>query len=165
MQSTPSATPELDAAILQVAITLGTGLYALVLYGRYRKPYFFWLAVAWLLYLVRLAAIIVFLITEAAPWLYWHQVATGWTALALLWVALVFAQQWRFRPAFLLALLFPLGWSYVAIYVLDNFVFAALPAVLFLSGVRGFFSTIGDACALLVLGCWRGTPAVVAASP
>jgi signal transduction histidine kinase len=35
-------------------------------------------------------------------------------------------------------LLFPLVWSYIAIYVLDNFLWAALPAVLFLSGVTAW---------------------------
>jgi signal transduction histidine kinase len=67
--------------------------------------------------------------------LYWHQVLTGWTGLALLWAALVFSRQleWRWRYATLLA--FPPLWSYVAIYRLDNFLLATGPAVLFLSGV------------------------------
>ena len=44
----------------------------------------------------------------------------------------------REMPEAHLALLFPLGWSYVAIYVLDSFLFAALPAVLFLSAVTAW---------------------------
>lgn len=133
-----SSITELDAAILQIAVTLGICLYSTLLYRRYRKPWFLWFAVAWLLYVLRLGAIVAFLLTTHNAWLYWHQVVTGWTALALLWAALVFSRQLVFRPVYLLALLFPSGWSYVAIYLLDNFLFAALPAVLFLSAVTAW---------------------------
>ncbi|ODT02142.1 MAG: hypothetical protein ABS52_14965 [Gemmatimonadetes bacterium SCN 70-22] len=126
---------ELDAAILQVAVTLGLSAYAGFLYRRYRKPHFAWFARTWALYLLRLLAIIAFLVTQQSGWLYWHQVVTGWTALALLWSALTFSRQLQFRPAYLLAMLFPVGWSYVAIYVMEDFFWAALPAVLFLSFV------------------------------
>src|SRR5690606_4245250 len=78
-------------------------------------------------------AIVTFLHTEEPVWLFWHQVATGWTALALLWAALVFAQRIRWRPHYLLAVLFPPVWSYVAVYQLDSFVAAAVPMVAFLS--------------------------------
>ena len=136
LQSPPvGSSIELDAAILQTALTLGLAAYGAFLHRRYRKPYFFWFAVTWLLYVMRLGAIMAFVVSEERYWLYWHQVVTGWTALALLWAALVFSRQLRFRPAYLAVLLFPLAWSYVAIYQLDNFLFAALPAVLFLSVV------------------------------
>ena len=103
------------------------------LYGRYRKPYFAWWAAAWGLYLVRIGAITSFLLTGSWIWLYWHQVVTGWTALALLYAALVFSQRVRWRPWYLALVLFPPVWSYVAIYRLDHFLWAAGPAVLFLS--------------------------------
>ena len=74
-----------------------------------------------------------FLLTRNWTWLYWHQVITGWTALALLWAALVFSRQVRWRSTYLLAALFPLLWAYIAIYQMDNFLLAAGPAVLFLS--------------------------------
>jgi signal transduction histidine kinase len=138
MQVTPSSGVELDAAILQVAVTLGAAMFALFLWRRYAKEYFRWLAVSCLLYVARLGAIISFLVSRNESWLYWHQVATGWTALALLWTALVFSRQLRFRPAYAISLLFPLAWSYVAIYVLEHFLWAALPAVLFLSGVTAW---------------------------
>ena len=79
----------------------------------------------------------VFVPTGRAFWLYAHQVATGWTALALLWSAVVFSRGVRFRPAFWVAVLFPPLWSYFAIYHLgveERFLYAALPAVVFLSG-------------------------------
>jgi signal transduction histidine kinase len=130
---TPSSM-ELAAAFLQAGVTLGlAGLFAF-LYRRYHKPYFAWFALAWLLYVLRLGAIINFLLTQNWIWLYWHQVATGWTALALLWAALVFSQQLGWRKRYLVVVLFPPLWSYIAIYRMDRFLLAAAPAVIFLSG-------------------------------
>lgn len=126
---------ELDAAVLQGAVTLGLALYTLSLFRRYRKPFFGWLAGTWLLYVLRLLAIATFLVSGQVYWLYAHQVATGWTALALLWAALVFLRQPRFRPVYLLALAFPVAWSYAAVALLDRFILAALPAVVFLAAV------------------------------
>ena len=124
---------ELAAAFLQAAVTLGLAGLFFFLHRRYRKPYFGWFALAWLLYVLRLGAIISFLLTREWLWLYWHQVVTGWTALALLWAALVFSQQLAWRPAYLAVVLFPPLWSYVAIYRMDNFLLAAAPTVVFLS--------------------------------
>jgi signal transduction histidine kinase len=132
-QTTFPADTELPAAVLLAAITLGLALLCGLLYHRYRKPYLGWLAVAWLLYLLRVGAIATFLATRQWSWLYWHQVLTGWTALALLWAALVFSRQLEWRRRYALVVLFPPAWSYVAIYRLDNFLLAAGPAVLFLS--------------------------------
>lgn len=131
--SLPPHAVELDAALLQAAITAALAALCAFLYARYRKAYFGWWAAAWGLYFLRIAAITSFLLTEHRFWLYGHQVATGWTALALLYAALVFSQQIRWRPWFLVLVLFPPVWSYVAIYQLDHFLWAAGPAVLFLS--------------------------------
>ena len=134
MQGTPLANAvELDAALLQAAITAALAALCAFLYTRYRKPYFAWWAGAWGLYFLRIAAITSFLLTSHRIWLYWHQVVTGWTALALLYAALVFSQQVRWRPWYLALVLFPPVWSYIAIYRLRHFLWAAGPAVLFLS--------------------------------
>lgn len=125
---------ELAATLLQGAITTGLAALCAHLYVRYRRPWFGWFAVAWSVYVARLLCILSFLLSGERVWLYWHQVTTGWTALALLWSAIVFLRQPKARPAYLLFALFPALWSYVAIYELDNFLWAALPAVLFLSG-------------------------------
>jgi signal transduction histidine kinase len=164
--ATPSP-PELAAAFLQTAVMLGlAGLFAF-LYRRYRKPYFGWFALAWLLYVLRLGAIISFLMTQDWSWLYWHQVVTGWTALALLWAALVFSQQLRWRHRYLLVVLFPPLWSYVAIYRMANFLLAATPAVVFLAGATlwagwvflRYHQRVGSVAALslaVVLFLWGG---------
>jgi signal transduction histidine kinase len=135
MQSVPlqSGAMELDAALLQATITAALAALCAFLFSRYRKPYFGWWAAAWGLYFLRVLAITSFLLTSHRFWLYWHQVVTGWTALALLYAALVFSQQVRWRSWFIWLVLFPPLWSYVAIYKLQHFLWAAGPAVLFLS--------------------------------
>ncbi|WP_396220818.1 sensor histidine kinase, partial [Gemmatimonas sp.] len=130
----PLLATELAATLLQGAITTGLAALCAHLYVRYRRPWFGWFAVAWSVYVARLLCILSFLLTGERVWLYWHQVTTGWTALVLLWSAIVFLRQPKARPAYLLLALFPALWSYVAIYELDHFLWAALPAVLFLSG-------------------------------
>jgi signal transduction histidine kinase len=129
----PASSIELDAALLQAAITAGLAGLCGFLYSRYRKPYFAWWAGAWGLYFLRIVAITSFLLTSHRGWLYWHQVVTGWTALALLYAALVFSEQVRWRWWYLGLVLFPPIWSYLAIYQLKHFLWAAGPAVLFLS--------------------------------
>lgn len=124
---------ERAAGILEAVILAALAGLCLHLYRRYRKPYFAWFAAAWGMYVLRMWAILSFLTTARPEWLYWHQVFTGWTALALLWAALVFVRQPRWRHRYFLVALFPPVWSYIAIYRLDHFVWAALPAVLFLS--------------------------------
>jgi signal transduction histidine kinase len=137
-QAPPIVATELAATLLQGAITTGVAVLCVHLYARYRRPWFGWFALAWSVYVARLLCILSFLLSGQRVWLYWHQVTTGWTALALLWAALVFLRQPRPRPAYLLLALFPLLWSYIAIYVLDHFLWAALPAVLFLSGATAW---------------------------
>ncbi|MCU0634858.1 MAG: GAF domain-containing sensor histidine kinase [Gemmatimonadaceae bacterium] len=97
------ASQELAATLLQGVVTVGLAGLSAHFYHRYRRPF------------------------------YAHQVTTGWTALALLWASLVFARDPRWRPGYLAIALFPVVWSYVAIYVMDEFLLAALPSVLFLS--------------------------------
>ncbi len=130
-----SAISELAAAYLLAVVTAGLGAVCAALYVHYKKRYFAVWTAAWMLYALRLGVIIVFIHTSDLHWLYWHQVVTGWTALALLWSALVFSQQLEWRNRYLWFALFPLLWSYVAVYQLDNFMLAAGPTVVFLSGV------------------------------
>jgi signal transduction histidine kinase len=127
------ATTELAAAFLEVAVTLGLALIFLHLFRLYHKRSYAAWGVAWSLYALRLGAIITFLVTADRVWLYWHQVVTGWTALAILWAALVFSQRLEWKRRYLVVAVFPVLWSYAAIYQLDNFLLAAGPAVAFLS--------------------------------
>lgn len=135
LQSAVETATELDAIILQMAITLGVAILCTWLFARYRKPVYGAWATTWALYVMRLVAILAFLLTGAAHpvLLYWHQVITGWTGIGVLATALVFSRRLRWRKALMLTLLFPPVWSYIAIYRLDRFLLAALPAVIFLS--------------------------------
>jgi len=160
-----AATSELAAAYFQGAVTLGLFILFVLLERRYRKPWFRGWAVAWGVYTCRLAAIVVFLHTEGFVWLYWHQVLTGLTALALLWATLVFTRGTEWRWKYLGVALFPIVWSHLAIYEMDNFLAAALPAVIFLSvatgvtaaAVLGYARAAGSAAAkwlALALALW-----------
>lgn len=126
---------ELPSAGLLAAITLGLVALSAFLYRRYRKPFLAWWVIAWSLYFVRDLVIGTFLVTGQRPWLYFHQVVTGWTALALLCAALVFSRPRTWRPWHAAVIFLPVAWAYVTIYRLNNFLLAALPTVLFLSGV------------------------------
>jgi len=138
MGPNPLLASEFAATLLQGAITSGLAAFCLHLFRRYRRPWFAWFALAWGAYVLRLACISVFLVTDQYAWLYWHQVLTGWTALVLLWASLVFSRQPRLRRRHLALLAFPPVWSYLAIYELEHFLWAALPAVLFLSGATAW---------------------------
>ncbi len=133
MNPTIASLSELNAAVLQAVVTLGSAALCAYLFQKYRRDYFRWLSIAWCAYALRIGCIVLFLTTGASGWLFAHQILTGWTALALLWSALAFAQYARWRWWYIFALAFPVAWSYVAIYQLDNFLLAAGPAVLFLS--------------------------------
>ncbi len=128
-----ASSAERAAAYLQLFVTLGLVWLCWVLHGRYRKRYFGIWALAWAIYALRVVAIVTFVETGVSWWLFWHQVTTGWTALALLWAALVFSQNLEWRRGYLALVLLPVAWSYVAIYVLDSFLWAAGPMVAFLS--------------------------------
>ncbi|MFQ5550658.1 MAG: GAF domain-containing sensor histidine kinase [Gemmatimonadales bacterium] len=134
----PATTSELAAPLLQAAVNIALALVTLHLYRRHRKRYFLLWSVAWLLYTLRIGVIVTFLGTTNWFWLYAHQVITGWTAFAFLYASLAFAADARWRPWFWVLVAFPPVWSYVAIYQLDHFIWAAGPAVLFLSMATGW---------------------------
>jgi len=152
---------ELTLALFQAVVTLGmAGVFA-VLAVTHRKRHFAIWAAAWSVYVVRLAFIALFLVTRRETWLFLHQVATGLTALLLLWAALTFAWQLRWRPVYYLALAVPVVWSYVAVYLVTDFMRAAVPSVVFLSLV-----TLGTGVVFAVYSHRARSPcaAVVAAA-
>ncbi len=126
---------ELADAIFQAIVTAGLAVFALVLWRRIRARWFAWWAAAWGLYLLRLLAIIAFLSSRDLIWLFWHQVVTGWVALAILWAALVFSRDLKWRNWYAVLGLIPVGWAWIAVNGLDRFLLVALPMVLLISGV------------------------------
>jgi signal transduction histidine kinase len=132
----PSAMPtaELAAASLEATITGLLSVLCLWVWQRTRERHFGWWSVAFALYALRLGMIMAFLGTMDRSWLFWHQVITGWTAVALLWAALVFANRKPWGGLGWVLLAFPPLWSYIAVERLESFTLAAVPAVLFISG-------------------------------
>jgi len=124
---------ETSLVLFQACVTLGIAGLFLALALTYRKRYFGIWGGAWSLYALRLGIIALYLFTTNRIWLFWHQVATGWTALLLLWAAIVFSRQMPWDRRYYAFFLIPVVWSYVAIYRVENFLLAAIPAVVFLS--------------------------------
>jgi signal transduction histidine kinase len=119
------------AASLQAIIIAGLATLCGVLYSRYRKRYFLWWTIAWFFYSVRISAIFMFAFTEWTGWLFAMQVAAGYSAVALLWAAIVFARRppprWWYVPFVVL----PLLWPYLAMYrVVDPELATTAPALL-----------------------------------
>lgn len=128
-----TSTTELAAGLLQGTVALLLALLCGWLALRYHRTVFRWWTVAWSLYVVRILCILAFLSTANWNWLYLHQVVTGWTAVALLYAALAWIGRPPARATLIGLALFPPLWSWMAIYELDDFFWASLPAVLFLS--------------------------------
>jgi len=128
-----AAGAELAAVLLQISVTVGLMVVCAWQYREYRKSVFAWWTLAWGLYVLRLAAIGAFIFTRQSVLLYWHQVFTGWTALAVLATALVFSGRLQRRTWHIAAVLFPPVWSYFAVYHLEKYTVASIPMVLFLS--------------------------------
>ena len=64
--------------------------------GRFHRSW----AIAWGLYAARLALISCYLVDRRDVWLFGHQVASGLTALMLLWATLQFSQGSQWRPRY-----------------------------------------------------------------
>lgn len=134
-QATPLATgSELADVIFQAVVTAGLAGFALVLYARVRERWLAWWAAAWGFYFLRLLAILAFLATGRLTWLFWHQVATGWVALAILWAALVFSRGTPWRRSYAAVALLPLVGAWLAVAFLDQFMLVAIPMVALISG-------------------------------
>ena len=124
---------EFAAALLLALIALGGAAYCAWLYTRFRKPYYAWWSASWMLYALRVGVIIGFIRTNQSGWLFWHQVLTGWTALGFLAAGLSFSRGLKWTPKLAVVALFPVAWSYAAIFTLENFLLAVVPAIAFLS--------------------------------
>lgn len=136
MVATVSGIPssELADAAFQAVITSGLAVFAGILYRRLPERWFAWWAAAWGLYVLRLVAIILYVLTGNLMWLFWHQVTTAWVALAILWAALVFSRGARWKSWYVAIALFPMLWAWVAIHALSEIALVALPTVILIAG-------------------------------
>jgi len=119
------------AASVQAIIIAGLAALCGVLYSRYRKRYFLWWTIAWFFYSVRISAIFMFAFTEHGIWLYVVQVAAGYSAVALLWAAIVFSRRPPGRWWYIPFVVLPPLWPYLAMYRFDSILLASTaPALL-----------------------------------
>ena len=126
---------ELSALGFQALVTLLLSLVYVGLWRQQRRAYFLTWASAWALYAVRLWLISSYLVTRREGWLLAHQVATGCTALLLLWAALQFSRGARWRARYLLYAALVVGWSWFATGVIHNMIVGGTTSVVLLAGV------------------------------
>ena len=146
-------TAEFEPALLLAVIALCSAAYCAWLYTRFEKPYYAWWSASWILYAVRVGVIIGFLRSGNSAWLFWHQVLTGWSALGFFAASMSFSRGLVWRPWMAGVALFPVVWSYIAIFTLDSFTLAVVPAIIFLSS-----ATLGTGVGFLNHARRTGSP-------
>lgn len=128
-------TAELTALAFQALVTTLLALVNLGLWRQERRPAYLSWAGSWMLYAGRLLFMSAFLASRNEMWLFLHQVATGGTALLLLWAALQFSRGIPFRRRYLWALAAVTAWSAFAVFGLHNLAVAGLSSAAALSAV------------------------------
>jgi signal transduction histidine kinase len=128
-------TTQLVALGFQAVVTLTLALVHLSLARQRLGRFHYTWAAAWGLYAVRLVLISSFLVTRSEGWLFAHQVATGLSALLLLWGTLEFAQGIRWRRRYLW---FPTAivlWAAFTVFRMHDMATAGLTGAVLLSFV------------------------------
>jgi signal transduction histidine kinase len=92
-------------------------------------------ACAWMLYAARLVMISIYLVTREPIWLLAHQTITGFTALMLLWAALLFSRDLPWRRIYLVFPLATLVWAWFSVTVMRNMAVAGASSAALMSGV------------------------------
>ncbi len=126
---------ELAALGFQALITLLLAIVHLALFAQGRARYHGAWGCAWLFYAARLVMISVFLVTRQPVWLFAHQAATGFTALFLLWGALLFSRNIAWRRGYLLLPVAALAWAWFSVLVVHNMAVAGISSAVLMSGV------------------------------
>lgn len=126
---------ECSALGFQSVVTSILAIACYVLWRRQRGAYFLTWAVAWSVYVVRLACMSTFLVRRDMVWLFLHQAATGISALLLLAAALQLSRGFVLRPVHGLAVPLSVAWAWVTIYGMHSMIVAGVTATLLLSWV------------------------------
>ena len=130
-----SHTSELTTLGFQALVTTLLALVNLGLWRQEHRPAYLSWAGSWVLYAARLLFISAFLVSRDEVWLFLHQVATGGSALLLLWAALQFSRGIPFRRRYLWALAAVVAWSGFAVFGLHNLAVAGSSSAVALSAV------------------------------
>ena len=126
---------ECSALGFQSVLTTTLALTCYVLWLRQRGAHFLTWSMAWALYVVRLGSMSAFLVRRDLFWLFAHQAMTGLSALLLLVAALQLSGKYRWRPWHALAVPIVIGWSWVAIFMIDSMVIAGVSSVVLLASL------------------------------
>ena len=126
---------ECSALGFQSVVTSILAIACYVLWQRQRGAHFLTWAVAWSVYVARLAFMSAFLVRRNTVWLFAHQAATGVSALLLLVAALQLSRGFALRPRHALAVPLVVGWAWATIYGVGSMVVAGVTSTLLLSWV------------------------------
>jgi len=126
---------ELTILGLQALVTTLLAVVNLGLWRQEGRPAYLSWAASWACYAARLVFISLFVVSRNEVWLFLHQVATGVTALLLLWAAVQFSRGTPFRRRYLWALPAIVLWSSFAVFGLHNLAVAGLSSAVALSAV------------------------------
>jgi signal transduction histidine kinase len=126
---------ECSALGFQSVLTTILAAACYVLWQRQRGAYFLTWAVAWSVYVVRLACMSAFLVRRDLMFLFLHQAATNISALLLLAAALQLSRGFVLKPRHAAAAPAAIGWAWFSIYGIDSMVVAGISATVLLSGV------------------------------
>ena len=127
---------ECSALGFQSVVTSILAIACYVLWRRQRGEYFLTWAIAWAVYVIRLACMSAFLVRRDLIWLFLHQAATGISALLLLAAALQMSRGFVLRPIHaLLCRSLAVAWAWITIYGMGSMLVAGVTATVLLSGV------------------------------
>lgn len=126
---------ECSALGFQSVVTSVMAIACYVLWQRQRGDYFLTWALAWSVYVVRLACMSAFLVRRDMVWLFLHQAATGISALLLLAAALQMSRGFKLRPVHALAIPLSVAWAWATIYGMGSMMVAGISAIVLLASV------------------------------
>lgn len=126
---------ECSALGFQSVLTTILAIACYVLWRRQRGSYFLTWAVAWSVYVVRLACMSAFLVRRDMMFLFLHQAATNISALLLLAAALQLSRGFVLGPRHAAAVPAAIGWAWFSIYGIDSMLVAGISATVLLAGV------------------------------
>ena len=126
---------ELAALGFQTVVTLLLAVVHLSLFATGRARYQGAWGCAWLFYAARLVMISVFLVSRQPIWLFAHQAATAFSALFLLWGALLFSRDLVWRRVYLVLPAAALAWAWFSVMVMHSMALAGLSSAILMSGV------------------------------
>ncbi|MGE3889653.1 MAG: sensor histidine kinase [Vicinamibacterales bacterium] len=126
---------ECSALGFQSVVTSVLAIACYVLWQRHRGDHFLTWAMAWSVYVIRLACMSAFLVRRDMVWLFLHQAATGISALLLLAAAMQMSRGFRLRPVHALAVPLSIAWAWITIYGMGSMLVAGVTATLLLSAV------------------------------